>query len=98
MSDPLTRQSFGQRLRAERQRRGWSLQGAANRLGTTAAALGMYERAQRNPPLSTVLYLAEAYGLQLSFGDGDVDALTRMERALDELRQGAGSEEGETHG
>ena len=68
------------------------MQGAANRLGLTAAALGMYERAQRNPPLSTVLYLAEAYGLQLSFGDGDVDPLTRMEQAVDELRERLGNE------
>ena len=98
MSDPLPRQSFGQRLRAERNRRGWSIQGAATRLHVTAAALGSYERGHREPSLTTALYLTEAYGLRLSFGDGEVDPLTRMERALDELRQGAGSEGSDVRG
>lgn len=64
-------QSLGEILRAQREARGWSIAKAAAYLGIKPAALGTYERCERNPPVETVVSMLNDYGLRLVVVDRD---------------------------
>lgn len=54
-------------LRAERERKGWSMYKLANTSGVSAPAISLIETGQREPNLVTLLLLSHA--LQLRLGD-----------------------------
>lgn len=56
----------GERLRAARRERGWSLAALAERAGVGKGSLSEIENGGRNPTLSTLYALAGALGLPLS--------------------------------
>ena len=55
--------SFGERLRAKRTDRGWTLKKLAGRSEIHWTYLGQVERGQRNVSLHTIVRLAEALGI-----------------------------------
>jgi transcriptional regulator with XRE-family HTH domain len=83
-------ESLGRILRAQREARGWSVPTAARKLSVTAAALGTWERGERNPPMYLVVGLLSAYGLHLLVTDnaslGDIRQ-ARIEALRAELAQ-----------
>jgi transcriptional regulator with XRE-family HTH domain len=54
---------FGQRLRAVRKDRGWTLRFLAAKAGVHWTYLGQVERGERNVSLLTILRLAKALGI-----------------------------------
>ena len=54
---------FGQRLRAVRKERGWTLRFLAGKAGVHWTYLGQVERGERNVSLLTILRLAKALGI-----------------------------------
>ena len=54
---------FGQRLRAVRKERGWTLRFLAAKAGVHWTYLGQVERGERNVSLLTILRLAKALGI-----------------------------------
>lgn len=75
-----------QRLRQERQRREWTLPDLADRLGVSPAAVGAWERGDRNPTIPQVQRWADLFGLRLDLVPSvgvDHDRLALM---LDTLR------------
>ncbi|MGD9755534.1 MAG: helix-turn-helix domain-containing protein [Acidimicrobiia bacterium] len=55
----------GARVRRLRTERGWTLDGAAGRLGVSRRLLVQLEAGQANPSLSTLLAVAEGFGVPL---------------------------------
>ena len=65
--------SFGAYMRAERQRKGWSLTTAQNKTGIPAVVIGSYERNDRQATIARAINFVESYGLRLAvIGPGDV--------------------------
>jgi transcriptional regulator with XRE-family HTH domain len=56
---------FGVRLRALREEAGWSLQELGDRLGITKMGLARLEWGKREPRLSTVVAVADCFGLAI---------------------------------
>lgn len=52
--------SFGQRLRALRKSRGWTLAELADKVGIQGSMVGNYERGLHYPPIPTLVKLAQA--------------------------------------
>jgi len=52
--------SFGQRLRALRKSRGWTLAILAEKVGVQGSMVGNYERGLHYPPIPTLVKLAQA--------------------------------------
>jgi transcriptional regulator with XRE-family HTH domain len=77
---------FGQRLRAVRKERGWTLRVLAAKAGVHWTYLGQVERGERNVSLLTILRLAKALGI-------DAGVLLKGLKA-DEPDDGAPSSEG----
>ena len=65
MESPTPRANivFGQRLRAVRKERGWTLRFLAAKAGVHWTYLGQVERGERNVSLLTILRLAKALGI-----------------------------------
>ncbi|MGA9275892.1 helix-turn-helix domain-containing protein [Ilumatobacter sp.] len=61
-----TSESIGVVVRAERKERGWSLDRAATRLGVSRRLLTQIESGSANPSLSTLLSIANGFGIDLS--------------------------------
>lgn len=76
-------ESLGRILRTAREARGWSLARAAGKVGTTPAALGSWERAERNPPVGEIANALAGYGLQLLVTDS---ASTVRQARIEALR------------
>ncbi len=57
---------FGERVRAVRQRKAWSLEELAERAGMHVTYLSSIERGHRNPTLNVIGSLASALSLSLS--------------------------------
>lgn len=58
--------SVGAVVRAERKQRGWSLDRAATRLGVSRRLLTQIESGSANPSLSTLLSIANGFGIDLT--------------------------------
>ncbi len=61
-----TSESIGVIVRAERKKRGWSLDRAATRLGVSRRLLTQIESGSANPSLSTLLSIASGFGIDLT--------------------------------
>ncbi|MGB3734086.1 MAG: XRE family transcriptional regulator [Ilumatobacter sp.] len=59
-------ESVGIVVRAERKERGWSLDRAATRLGVSRRLLTQIESGSANPSLSTLLSIANGFGIDLT--------------------------------
>src|SRR5436309_10519409 len=57
---------LARRIRGEREARGWSLAGLAERAGVSKAMLSKIERAEASPTAATLSRIATAYGLTLA--------------------------------
>src|SRR5690606_36684234 len=57
---------LGQRVRAERARRGWSLEELAERSGVSKAMLSKIERDEASPTAELLVRIAAAFGMTLS--------------------------------
>src|SRR5258708_26997927 len=57
---------IGARIRAERERRGWSLTDLSERAGVSRAMINKVERGQSSPTASLLGRLSGAFGLTLS--------------------------------
>ena len=60
------RKKFGKRLRALREERGWSQEEFADRAGLHRTYVSAVERGIRNPTLSVLDRLADAFGISLT--------------------------------
>jgi transcriptional regulator with XRE-family HTH domain len=58
--------ALAQRIRGEREARGWSLAGLAERAGVSKAMLSKIERTEASPTAATLSRIATAYGLTLA--------------------------------
>jgi transcriptional regulator with XRE-family HTH domain len=58
--------TLARRIRGERETRGWSLGGLAERAGVSKAMLSKIERAEASPTAATLSRIATAYGLTLA--------------------------------
>ena len=57
---------LARRIRGEREARGWSLGGLAERAGVSKAMLSKIERAEASPTAATLSRIATAYGLTMA--------------------------------
>jgi len=64
---------LSQRLRSERERRGWSQVYVAKKIGITNSAFSNYEQGIRVPDLETLSKLAELYECSLDYLTGRTD-------------------------
>lgn len=58
--------AFGQRIKELRLERNWSQEFLAEKAGMHRNYIGMIERGERNPSLSNIERLAQAFGISLS--------------------------------
>jgi transcriptional regulator with XRE-family HTH domain len=88
---------FGQRLRAVRKERGWTLRFLAAKAGVHWTYLGQVERGERNVSLLTILRLAKALsidagvllrGLRADVAADDADAADKDAASDDESPSG----------
>src|SRR5438270_397045 len=76
---------LAQRIRGEREARGWSLAGLAERAGVSKAMLSKIERAEASPTAATLSRIATAYGLTMAaLFEGPKDGGSRLLRAKDQ--------------
>jgi transcriptional regulator with XRE-family HTH domain len=64
---------FAERLRELREQRGMTQKDLAQKMGVTDAAVGMWERGQREPGLITLRHLAELFGVSTDYLLGRTD-------------------------
>ncbi|HEY9778278.1 MAG TPA: helix-turn-helix transcriptional regulator [Planktothrix sp.] len=62
-------QKFGKIVRQMREERGWTQDDLAAELNADAAYISRIENGKKNASLETVLKLASAFGVKVSFGD-----------------------------
>jgi transcriptional regulator with XRE-family HTH domain len=62
----MTTTRFGMRLKALRNKKGWSQATLAAKLGVTREYLARLEGGQHDPPLSTVQRLAKILGVRIT--------------------------------
>jgi transcriptional regulator with XRE-family HTH domain len=58
--------ALGERIRELRGHRDWSQEEFADRCGLHRTAIGLLERAERNPRLDTLLTIAKGFGVTVS--------------------------------
>jgi transcriptional regulator with XRE-family HTH domain len=76
---------LAQRIRAEREARGWSLAGLAGRAGVSKAMLSKVERAEASPTAATLSRIATAYGLTMAaLFESPKGSAPRLMRAKDQ--------------
>ncbi|MGE5552950.1 MAG: helix-turn-helix domain-containing protein [Betaproteobacteria bacterium] len=64
---------LGDRLRKEREKKGWTQAQAADKAGITSQALSNYEREYRDPDTATLSRLAQIYGVSVDYLLGHTD-------------------------
>lgn len=74
--------SLGERLKKERERKGWSQLYVAEKLGITNTVLSNYERNYRDPDTSTLAKLADLYDVDTDYLLGRSDKRRSMEMSL----------------
>jgi transcriptional regulator with XRE-family HTH domain len=72
------------RIRGERESRGWSLGGLAERAGVSKAMLSKIERAEASPTAATLARIATAYGLTMAALFEHTPKRSRLLRAKDQ--------------
>lgn len=72
------------RIRGERESRGWSLGGLAERAGVSKAMLSKIERAEASPTAATLARIATAYGLTMAALFEHTPERSRLLRAKDQ--------------
>jgi transcriptional regulator with XRE-family HTH domain len=72
--------NFGRAVRAIRARNGWSQAELAARVGCSAGYVSLIERAQKDLTLETAAKFADAFGLDLLFGDYRLTAKARSKK------------------
>jgi transcriptional regulator with XRE-family HTH domain len=72
------------RIRGERESRGWSLGGLAERAGVSKAMLSKIERAEASPTAATLARIATAYGLTMAALFEQTPERSRLLRAKDQ--------------
>jgi transcriptional regulator with XRE-family HTH domain len=76
---------LARRIRGEREARGWSLAGLAERAGVSKAMLSKIERAEASPTAATLSRIATAYGLTMAaLFESPSDGGGRLVRARDQ--------------
>jgi len=65
--DPTEAPIFPQRIRELRKTNGWSQADLAERVGTSAAIIGRYERGDMTPSIEVARRLANAFGVTLDY-------------------------------
>lgn len=66
--------TFGEKLRALRDQRGWTQEQTANKLGTSKQVISRYENNQRSPKLSVALKYAEILGVSSNYFTDNEDS------------------------
>lgn len=66
--------TFGEKLRALRDQRGWTQEQIANKLGTSKQVISRYENNQRSPKLSVALKYAEILGVSSNYFTDNEDS------------------------
>ncbi|MGR3376895.1 helix-turn-helix domain-containing protein [Salipiger abyssi] len=80
-------EGLGQKIRAERDRRGWSLTDLAERSAVSRAMINRIERGESSPTASVLGRLSGAFGLTMSeLLAAPAQAATRLSRAGDPAR------------
>jgi len=76
---------LAQRIRGEREARGWSLAGLSERAGVSKAMLSKIERAEASPTAATLSRIATAYDLTMAaLFEGPRGGSSRLLRAKDQ--------------
>src|SRR5258705_13409711 len=76
--------ALARRIRREREARGWSLAGLAERAGVSKAMLSKIERAEASPTAATLARIATAYGLTMAALFEQTPERSRLLRAKDQ--------------
>ncbi len=58
--------ALGEQIRRLREQKGWSQEEFADRCGLHRTAIGLLERAERNPRLDTLLTISKGLGITLA--------------------------------
>lgn len=74
--------SLGERLKKERERKGWSQLFVAEKIGITNTVLSNYERDYRDPDTSTLTKLADLYDVDTDYLLGRSEKRRSMEMSL----------------
>lgn len=86
---PTDESTLGERLRAERQRRGLSLRALAKHVGVSASMISQIEMGKSRPSVSTLYAMTTALGLSLE--DVFTQAAAAADRGVQVAAAGAGS-------
>ena len=73
---------FGQRLKTVREEKGMKREQVANKIGTSAAIIGRYERNERTPSVDIAKNIAEALEVSLDYLVGDTTVLLKDKKML----------------
>ena len=73
---------FGYRLKAVREEKGLKREDIANKIGTSAAIIGRYERNERTPSIDIAKNIAEALEVSLDYLVGDTTVLLKDKKML----------------
>lgn len=66
--------TFGEKLRALRDQKGWTQEQIANKLGTSKQVISRYENNQRSPKLSVAIKYAEILGVSSNYFTDNEDS------------------------
>lgn len=79
---------FSKRLLALRKQHGWSQPELAQKIGTSGAIIGRYERAEITPSIEVAMKLAECFGVTLDYlvSEEDRPNLLQDSSMLDRIR------------
>lgn len=96
MTDKSTDPTLGRRILELRKQRGWSQPELGQKIGTSGAIIGRYERAEITPSVDVARRLAETFDVTLDFLTSDKDMpeafkdpeMIERWRSLDDLPTG----------
>ncbi|MCB9426598.1 MAG: helix-turn-helix transcriptional regulator [Flavobacteriales bacterium] len=73
---------FGLRLKTVREEKGLKREDVANKIGTSAAIIGRYERNERTPSIDIAKNIAEALEVSLDYLVGDTTVLLKDKKMM----------------
>ena len=59
--------AVGERIRLQREAKGWKQSDLATRVGVSRAAIGYYETGTRTPPYATLIRIADVFGVSTDY-------------------------------
>ena len=74
--------NFGHRLKTVREEKGLKREDVAEKIGTSAAIIGRYERNERTPSIETAKNIAEALEVSLDYLAGDTTVLFKDKKMM----------------